>query len=56
MGHDLSAPRLTAAGWRLAALWTLPPAAALIVLSDLIGWAVAKALFGSCFGLVCLLG
>lgn len=55
-GHDLPGPRMTAAGWRLAALWALPPAAALIVLSDLIGWAVAHALFGTCFGLVCLLG
>lgn len=56
MGHDLPAPRVTAAGWRLAAVWVLPPAAAIIIASDLIGWAVIRAIWGTCFGLVCLFG
>jgi hypothetical protein len=56
MGRDLPGPRVTAAGWRLAAVWLLPPLLALIVVADLLGWAVAKAMFGTCFGLVCLLG
>lgn len=55
LGHDLPGPRVTAAGWRLALLWVGPPALALIVVADLIGWAVAGALFGVCFGLVCLI-
>jgi hypothetical protein len=56
MGHDLPGPRLTAAGWRVAALWLLPPVLFLIVASDLIGWAVIRALWDVCFGLVCLIG
>ena len=56
MGWDLPAPRLTAAGWRLAALWLLAPALGVIVAADLLGWAVVRALFGACFGLVCYLG
>lgn len=56
MGHDLPGPRVTAAGWRLAALWLAAPALAAIVAADLLGWAVARAVFGVCFGMVCLLG
>lgn len=55
MGLDLPGPRVTVLGWRRLALWLGAPALALIVVSDLIGWAVAKALWGACFGLVCLL-
>ncbi|SEA50919.1 hypothetical protein [Rubrimonas cliftonensis] len=55
MGHDLPGPRLTRAGWGLLALWVGAPALALIVVSDLLGWVVAQALFDVCFGLVCYL-
>jgi hypothetical protein len=54
MGRDLPGPRLTPAGWRLAALWVLPPALAILAAADLIGWAIIGAAFGVCFGLVCL--
>jgi hypothetical protein len=56
MGHDLPPPRLTAAGWRLAALWLAPAAFGIVVMADLLGWVVIKAISNQCFGLVCLLG
>jgi hypothetical protein len=34
----------------------LPVALALIVVADVLGWAVARALGFGCFGLVCLIG
>ena len=55
-GHDLPAPRLTPAGWRLLALWLLPGALGIIAVADIAGWIVARALWGTCLGLVCLLG
>lgn len=56
MGQDLPGPQVTAAGLRLAAVWLAGPALALVIASDLLGWAVARALGMGCFGLVCLLG
>lgn len=55
MGHDLPGPRITARGLLLVALWLAPPALALIVVADLLGWAAARALWGVCFGLICLI-
>jgi hypothetical protein len=54
-GLDLPGPRLTAEGALLLARWLAAPTLALIVAADLLGWAVARALWGVCFGLVCLI-
>lgn len=56
MGHDLPGPRVTGAGLRLAALWLAGPVVALLVAADLLGWRIARAVWGVCFGALCLLG
>ncbi|MFN3613702.1 MAG: hypothetical protein ACK4WC_03975 [Rubrimonas sp.] len=56
MGHDLPGPRVTPAGLRLAALWLAGPVVALLIAADLLGWWIARMVWGVCFGVVCLLG
>lgn len=54
--RDAPGPRITGHGLALAAFWVLPVALSLIVVADVIGWAVARAFGLGCFGLVCLIG
>ncbi|MGD1955347.1 MAG: hypothetical protein ACFBZ9_08965 [Sphingomonadales bacterium] len=55
-GYQTKPKGITKYGWRLLFTWAVLPLCLFLLLLDVIGYAIARFVFGSCYGVLCLIG